>query len=498
MKKTFLFFVLVLISIFLPKTSHAQVNIISNTDHAEYAVDYGLNQTIVYAGHPNNPQQIIDVCNKANLCVIRGHAHWLFGGDMLNKPAQAAQAWSNALGEISANTSGQVYFEPWNEPMRLDVECGGLDTQGCANRIRIFINNLNTHGITLTSPAIDPYHPNSAAMISALGDIPYSVISMHIYSPQMARNYRTRLSQLGVRGASSLPVVLTETGALDEDGDNIPDEGGTPVYKEEILCNMYCSEINGQTTVDFWNSQGVKYGLFSLGPDGISWNLWEAECVIDALKGDCHCETCEKESGKKAIAKEMYDRTGGEDPHLEDPNLKVGRNWPGGSTTMEGNSLIWRILLALLRLFFGEVKALFRIIHGRRPIIAFIKDLLGSQDLVPSDRNGRFPGEDYYVEKILDTQELELPGTTAQICLPSRDITYTFSYYPDRHPEKFMAELLNLTSVHEQVANSMLVYNKMRQWATGSAYSDFLEYVDMTTFPGRIFKQTTAGSRTDS
>ncbi len=501
----------IFILFFFPSSSYAQANIISDPTHADYAVSYDLNQTIVFAGDPDNPQQIIKVCNQTNVCVIRGHAHWIYGNEMLKNPESAAQKWSNALEKIAADTSGQVYFEPWNEPMRLDMECGNLDTTACADRIQRFINNLNTHGITLTSPAIDPYHPNSAAMISALGNIPYSVISMHIYSPQMARNYRNVLSSLGVRGASSMKVILTETGALNGDGDNIPDEGGTPTYREMILCNMYCYEINGQTTVDFWKSQGINYALFSLGPDGIPWNLWEADCVIDALKGNCHCETCDEDTespNAKKIAKEMYDRTGGRKPSLESETVRVGRNWPGGGTTMETHNNLWDILMWLIKIIFGEVKILFRIFPGQGlfestaiiklievieilaglfpsiEFLGYISDNLGSQQLVPSDRGGRFPGEDYYVDKTIKENKLELPGTTAQICLPDRDIDYTFLFFPDQHEEEFGVELLNLTSIHRQLTNSLQVYLKMRQWISGSAYSDYKEYIDMTTKEG--------------
>ncbi len=483
MKKFILISILIFIFISLsPTLSYAQVNIIENWGGdtlQKVTAEYGSNATVVVVGSPDN-DGFAQVINSYSFnWVIRGHAWWTGTGQkMAADPAGAASDWANFF-KNKLDGSKTVYFEPWNEPSSVDPECKDIcgsqtsDWEQCFDQcmpvVNQFIDALIAEGIPgyvkLTTPSIDPHNGvnTDEEMISKLGRLGrFSVYSAHAYSPEAVDEI---LAKYGDK-----PIIFTETGVIVD---------GKPTYEEMPLCaDMYCK--NG--TIGKLQST-LGYALFSNYPQE-GWNLWEHECVVDALKGDCHCETCEEEGGKKATAKEMYERTGGETPSLEDPNVKVGRNWPGGATTMEANSRIWQILLALLRIFFGEIKALFRIIHGRGPIIAFLRELLGSQDLVPSDRNGRYPGEDYYVEKILDTNSLELPGTTAQICLPSRDISYIFSYYPDRHPEKFMVELVNLTSVHEQVANSMLVYNKMRQWTSGSAYSDYLEYIDMSEKEG--------------
>lgn len=458
--------------------SHAQVNVIEHWDTAtleRVQQNFGDNAWVIVVGSPNNDGFAEAINNYSFNWVIRGHAHWLtdIGQQMFTAPEAAAAQWNSFFTKLNK----EVYFQPWAEPSSIDPECNKQPLESCIPRIVRFINALDTSKIKLTTPAFDPHNQeNPASRVVELmkeNGINFNIFDaavFHVYSPNLAQQLPQLLSQWGV---PSIPIIVAESGIL---------VNGQLTYEAEPLCeDMYCNGV-----VDYWdsNSQIIGWAMFS---NYQGWNIWEHQCVIDALKGNCHCETCEDSDESKNIkelAKELYNRSSGKSPNLD--NAKVGRNWPGGATTTETNKSLWQILLTLIQRIATPVSALFRPVEGRGPIAQFIENLLGSQDLVPSDRNGRYPGEDYYVERILSTNppKLELPGTTAQICLPSRDINYELKYFPTEHPEEFIVELLNLTSVHEQVSNSLQVYAKMRDWVTGSAYSDYLEYIDMSTKEG--------------
>ncbi len=474
MKKRIIISALFLTLCFLlfPTPSHAYVNIIEHWDAdtiGKIQENFGSNAWVIVVGSPYN-DGFADVINSHSFnWVIRGQAHWkAIGQKMYSDPEGAAADWNNFFTKLNK----KVYFQPWNEPTSIDPECFGDQLSVCTQKVARFINALDTSNIKLTTPSLDPHNQQNSAgtLVQLLKDNGvdfgrFEAATVNVYSPDLAKQLPSLLSQWGV---PSMPIIVTESGII---------VNGRVTYEAMPLCrDMFCNGV-----VDYWQSNGQIIG-WSMFSNYQGWNLWQHQCVIDALKGDCHCETCD-ETTKKALAKELFERSEKPRPNLDDAN--VGRNWPSGATTMEANKTLWNFLVSLIRIVADEVKPLFRIVPGRGPIATLVNLLgLGSQDLVPSDRGGRFPGEDYYVERTLSTGQLELPGQTAVICLPDRDINLDLKFFPDQHPDKFVKELLNQTSIHEQVANSLRVYDKMRHWAVGDAYSDYLEYIDGRTKEG--------------
>ncbi len=419
---------------------------------------FGDGALVVVAADPKS-DALVNVINSSSFnWVIRGHSHWLPIGDkMLNNPQEAANIWANFLKKINKT----VYFEPWNEPARLDTECGNLSLQECGSRVKKYINTLASvlpSNAILTSPAWDPYHPNTPTMVGLLENIPYSVISMHIYSPGMARNYRNKLGELGVRGAGSLPVVLTETGAL-ENG-----ESGPPTYQENDLCNMYCAGADGQTVVDFWQSQNIiGWAIFSFAPGDYSgsWNLWDADCVIDALKGDCHCDTC-KSGGKPSLRSLVEGALNRSTREASWDEAKVNRNWfPGNSTPNNEPSLLQRLFS-----FIPGLGNLFR--------------LPWSLDWVPSDKDNTYPGEDPNINYALYKRAIEFNNGMAEFCVPSSNIiTHQFKFFPTHHSSELSIELINQLSIHHHVFAGLKVFQEIIDWYTGSAYGGNMPYVDV-------------------
>jgi len=421
--------------------------------------NFGDDAFVVVAADPSSDLLVDVINNNSFTWVIRGHSHWLpVGNQMLNNPQEAVNQWVSFLSKINK----QVYFEPWNEPARRDVECGGLSLNECAERVRNYIRTLASAlpaNVTLTSPAWDPYHPEGPAMVQAIGNIPYSVISMHIYSPGMARNYRARLREMGVRGADSMEVILTETGAL-ENG-----ETGSPTYEEDKLCNMYCYQEGGKTTIDFWREQRVKYALFSLAPGGYSgsWNLWASKCVIDALKGNCHCETCKRGARKtlQAIMHQSFNRS------VKKPSNRgpVSRNWfPGASTPNNVKSFV-----AWLFGFLSQISG---------GIVDFFK-LPESLSWVPSDQEDAYPAEDPNVSYSIETGKIEFPQGMAEFCVPKSRVKHKIYFFPIGRSNKFTVNLLNKLSTHHYVFSGLKAFTRMTNWFTGFAYDEDLPFLDL-------------------
>jgi len=469
--------VLTLIYILLPSPIYGHANVIEHWDSGtlqKVQENFGSDAWVIVVGNPNN-NGFADVINNYSFnWVIRGHAHWKdIGQKMLSDPEGAAVDWNNFFSKLNK----KVYFQPWNEPTSINPECNGMSLEDCVPKIARFINALDTSKIKLTTPALDPHNQENTVgeLINLLKTPPHPVnlnkfqaATINVYSPDLAKQLPSLLSQWGL---PSLPIIVTESGII---------KGGSVVYQAQPLCeDMFCNGV-----VNFWesNSQIIGWSMFS---NYQGWNLWRHECVIDALNGNCHCEDCDDSTA--VIPNEMYNRSGGPEPNVNDPDFRISRGWPAGPSTMEAKSEFHKFLAKLMKIVGDPVKALFKHVTTRGPV-AWIADLfdLGSQDLVPTDRNGRYPAENPYDEKVIVKNKLELPGTTANICIPGRSLDYTFKYFPDQHPDKFMVELLNLTSVHEQVANSLSIFNeKMRPWAVGEGYSDYLEPVGMLTDEGK-------------
>lgn len=432
----------------------AYVNIIGNPADADNAVAHNLNQMIVFAGDPDNPQAIIDVCNKAQVCVIRGHSHWTGTGQlMFGSPEEAAARWNTALKTIAAGVSKTIYFEPWNEPTSVNPECNNQNLDKCITIINRFINALHLPpGVILTTPSIDPHNQeNSAAkMIQLLGNLNrFGAISFHTYSPETAKDYIKFLKSLGLPNS---PVVITESGIV---------KNGRVVYEDGPLCEeMYC----GAGVINFWKQHQsgeypiVGWSLFSSGPDQVSWNLWEHQCVIDALKGNCHCESCVEEKKDVASLIRSFFTRQTSSPHRSDAKSGIGLS-AGPSTPNNGPTFLNNLLS-----LFG--------IHGKFPT--------SQGHYAPSDENGSYPGEDpytsyYYAKKAID---LENQGTIAEICLPDRGAIHKFQFFADQHPQELQEELLNMTTNNDLVALSPAL-QFIRDWFTGSAFDDSEEYIDV-------------------
>ncbi|MFO7922747.1 MAG: hypothetical protein R6U58_03570, partial [Bacteroidales bacterium] len=481
--------------------SFAQVNIISNLKHAEYAVAENLNQTIVFAGHPDNPQQIIDVCNQAEVCVIRGHAHWLYGNEMAVNPVAAANKWKTALTKIAngVNNPSNVYFEPWNEPSSVHPECSAVcngtetsDPQGCFTQcmpvVNQFINALHPlpGGIKLTSPSIDPHNQENtpAEMFSYLNKSLFDAYSAHAYSPskvdEILNNYGDK------------PIIFTETGVL---------VNGEPTYEEMPLCaEMYCKD----NTIDKLQSV-AGFALFSLGPDGISWNLWEAECVIDALKGDCHCETCEEEGGKKGNAKEIVDeimnresKSPADCNHVdENPECKVSRNWIERGNPNNTKSLYERFISGILQLLGIQID-LFRAM--KNPFSFLSSYQWQPTDKMEEEMNRPWPGEDSYANYFIQNEIIDLPGVTAEYCVEPNTITHDFYYFPDQHLEEFEHQTFVETSIHEQTFRGLLVLSNIVNHYAGYTYTEDKEFLNIRfeeeaeELEKRAFEDFTAGT----
>jgi len=289
----------ILLLCFLPQKVRAYVNIIENWDGAtinNIQENFGSNAFVVVAGDPYNDALAQVINNYSFTWVIRGHSHWLsIGQKMWTDPEGAAADWNTFLRKINK----PVYFEPWNEPTSIDPECQGQPLEPCMVIVNRFINALRSGlpgNIILTTPSIDPHNGENTAsrMIQLLGDLSrFQAISYHVYSPDLAKDGMA--AALSAAGLPPMDVVITESGII---------SGGGVVYTARPLCEeMYC----GAGVVDYWKggSSGpypIKgWALFTKEPGGGAWDLWQHQCVINALKGECDCSLC-PEGGKPVEA----------------------------------------------------------------------------------------------------------------------------------------------------------------------------------------------------
>ncbi len=465
-KKIFLFPILIFIFLLiLPNFAFAQVNIIDNKNQAEFAANQNLSQVIVYAPQPSDVQGIIEVCQQAQVCVIRGHTNWTNDGNtaIAGQAEIIAQKWADSLDQAAGQLGKVIYFEPWNEPMRRDVECNNLTVDRCASRLAEYIqllrNNITSSRVRITSPAIDMHHPETPAFFNAWGSSftnSFDVYSVHIYAPDIGcpsggRYFKNQLSNYGV-DVGSKRFIITESGALNEGN------YGNPVYDDKPLCEFYCSDCNGQSLVESWinDNQILGYALFSSGPEGISWNLWAADCVKNALKNKCVCESCPElvKKGKAKLVDKFFERQGRK-PSWTESLFGIGI-FSGSSSVNNDNSFLQRLLTSF--------QEFFNISQGT---------------YAPTHSEGEYPGDDAYRDYYRKNRIITLPGTVAEVCLEGRDIKHDLKFFPDYHdPDKVVAQLLNITGQNHRVAQSLQAYLDIHNWASGTVFSDQEEFLD--------------------
>jgi len=429
-------------SLFTIKSS-AYVNVIERWDGPtiqKIQENFGNNAWVVAVGSPDNDLFAQTINAYSFNWIIRGHAHWLpIGQEMFENPESAAQKWNQFFQKLNK----KIYFQPWNEPTSIDPECQGESLKKCVPRIVRFINALNTSKIRLTTPAFDPHNQeNTAAELiklmkeSGLDFSKFKVITMNVYNPDLAKTYHQDLTNWGFPNPD-LPIVFTESGLLS-------------YHAYDICQNMYCAGV-----IEQWQSdpQVIGWAIFS---EYHGWNLWSNQCVIDALKGDCHCETCELNGGKKTIqgiVSKIIDRP--EKPLNEKP-LASRNLFPGASTLVNEKS--WPQKL------FGFISSsfdLFRLPH--------------SLDWVAGPF---YQGEDVNINYSLETQSIKLEEPFAKICIPEKT-TYSFKFFPDFHPGQFAQGLLNLTSIHDTTYfRGLNVFYKLIEWYTGSAHDKYFDPYD--------------------
>jgi len=438
-----LFQILIFLYSYIPSSAYA--NVIEHWDGPtiqKIQENFGNNAWVVAVGSPDN-ELFAQVINAYSFnWVIRGHAHWLpIGQEMFENPESAAQKWNQFFQKLNK----KVYFQPWNEPTSIDPECQGESLKKCVPKIVHFINALDTSKIKLATPAFDPHNQeNTAAELiklmkeNGLDFNKFQVITMNVYNPDLAKTYHQNLTAWDFPNPN-LPIVFTESGLLS--------------YNAYDICqNMYCAGV-----IEQWQSdpQVIGWAIFS---EYRGWNLWNNECVIDALKGDCHCETC-KTGGKKGVAslvRQFFNRQEPSAPSWKDGKFGLGLS-AGPSTPNNGPSFLEKLLGA-----FGF----------------FAKFPVSQSHYAPSDHNGAFPGDDSRTNYYFAKKAIEFPGTTAEICLPNRDAIHKFVFFSQYHPDKLVEQLLNLTSQHQKVARSPNL-KFIRDWITGSAFGDNEEFIDI-------------------
>jgi len=263
----------------------AQVNIIENYQGETIGninSNFGSNAWVVATGEPENSTFIQVVNTYSFNWVIRGHAAWRsIGQDMISSPEQAAARWHNFFAQINKT----IYFEPWNEPEH-PTECGTSSVGECADRIIAYMDALTANlpdNVRLMTPAFDTLHPNHIALIEELtsrgffSQYPFAAVSYHIYGTSNITSYRQ------FSWTENLPIIITESGAL---------ENGQVTYSPALLCQFY------QQAVPVWqtDSRILSWNLLIINPERSSnFNLFapEAQCVVDALVGNFHCQDCQ-------------------------------------------------------------------------------------------------------------------------------------------------------------------------------------------------------------
>ncbi len=466
--KKFLFLSIITFGLYAisPVPADGQVNIITNKEHADFAANQNLQQTIVYSADPQDPESIVEVCQKAEICVIRGHTNWTYDGNnaIAGQASAIAQKWADTLTQAANQLAGKtIYFEPWNEPMRRDLECNNLSIDECASRLAEYIHllkaGINHPGVVITSPAIDMHHPETASFFNAWGPgfaNSFNVYSIHIYAPDIAcpsgeRYFKNQLNNYGV-DVGGKQFIITESGALDQGN------YGNPIYDQMPLCEFYCHQCDGGTIAGNWTNDGqiLGYALFSFGPEGISWNLWAADCVKNALQNICACETCPGPT-KKGTAKlidDLWNRDGRQ-PSEEEALFGIGA-YGGASSVNNDESFLQRLL--------NSFQDFFKISQGT---------------YAPTHSEGEYPGDDPYRSYYQQNQIITLPGTVAEVCLEGRDIKHNLKFFPDQHdPDQVVAGLLNLTGQNHRVAQSLQAYLNIHHWASGSVFSDQQEFIN--------------------
>lgn len=472
MKKFLTFFLSVFIVcyfLFIP-VARAQVNVIENWDDetlSKISENFGPNAWVVVVGNPED-QNFVDVINNYSFkWVIRGYAHWLsIGKEMFDNPESAAQKWNQFFGKLNK----KVYFQPWNEPTSINPECYGEPLESCAPKIVDFINALDTSKIILTTPSFDPHNQENTVteLIRLMKETiekkqldfneffsKFEAITINVYDPNLAKNYSQLLNNLQeplsdllnsglldqktLSHLLNLPIIFTETGLLS--------------YNAQDICqNMYCAGVVEQWQAD---PQVIGWAIFS---NYQNWNLWDHPCVIEALKGDCHCQDCQTSGGGKAlkaIIQEIYSRSPKPASWHE---AKVSRNWfPGPSTPNNNPSFLQRLFQSLAKLF-------------RLP---------RSLDWVPSDKEDRYPGEDPEINYTLTTKKIKFNGTVAEFCIPPNTITHRLKFFPFSRPSVFSQEIMNITSIHHWVFRGLDVFREMIKWYTGFTYDPDKPFIDV-------------------
>lgn len=454
MKREIFLFAIISLILFLLQQNRAalaQVNVIEDWGGEtlnKIQKEFGSNALVVAIGSPNN-QLFADTINAYSFTwVIRGHAHWLpIGQEMFNSPESAAQKWNNFFQKLNK----KVYFQPWNEPTSINPECFGQNLESCVPKIVRFINALDPSKIILTTPAFDPHNQENTVeklielmKTSGLDFNKFQAVTINVYDPDLAKSYHSLLSQWGLAGR---PIIFTETGLLSYDA-------------QDICQNMYCAGV-----IEKWQSDSnvVGWAIFSRYQ---GWNLWQHQCVIDALKGNCHCQNCE--AGRKRELREIVQERFNRQPQKATwKQAKVGRNWfPGPSTANNDPSLLQRFLN-----FASSIINLFRLPH--------------SLDWVPSDNRTRpYPAEDYKINYELATGRIDFNGTIGEFCIPTNTITHKIKFFPLFYPSKFTQQIMNITSIHHWVFRGLNVFTQIIDWYTGFAFDENKPFIDIFSKDG--------------
>jgi len=283
LSKIILFTVFYLFLPYLVSPISAQVNIIENYSlMQDINQNFGSNAWVVATGDPMDELFRQQIRSYNFRWVIRGHAAWRNNGSlMLTNPEQAAAQWHDFFNNIDGRT---IYFEPWNEPERPE-ECGNLPVNQCADRLFAYMDTLTTNlpgNVILMTPAFDTLNPNHIALIEELTSrgffsrYNFRAVSYHIYGESNITSYNQQ------SWTGGLPIVITESGSL---------ENGRVSYSPTSLCRFY------QQAVPVWQTDGrvLGWNLLYIDPEGGSgFDLFspEAQCVVDALQGNFHCQDC--------------------------------------------------------------------------------------------------------------------------------------------------------------------------------------------------------------
>ncbi len=474
----------------LKAQSKAGVNLIQNYGEISQAANQGLADFIVVSGNPTDIEQIKNTCQQAQTCLIRGHQGWTpFGEKMAHNPEEAAQAWKDALKQLTS-LGKQVYFEPWNEPDR-DYECGNKKGVECARAINRFLTALLAGSnppyifpnVILTTPAIDLHiswakEPERAIVYqNTIGSHPqwFGAVSVHAYSVEAAQTYTQVLNSLNL--SPSLPVFFTEIGTLkanSEHQDELPPEENISYFPDD-LCREFCQRQGG--LVNFLKGQDrVKgYALFSHAPgnySGPSFDLWSQPCVQEALQGNCDqadCQSCQVSRGVKGLAqlvKEVMTRPP-RPPDSPDKAMVSFNLFPGplGSNPLK-----------IVKDLFGVVG------NSILSLLSAVFRLPRSLYFALPDLPDRYP-EDTNLNLELATGKIEFHGTVADVCVPPAEIAHLIKFFPTNKPEKFAQSLLNITSIHHLVFRG-LDLRSFGSWYGGYTFNPDKRFVDIFSRTG--------------